>query len=465
MPATPSDPCPRAAWRAVAWVLLAGCSSGAVLTGPDLDGGATDRPVVPAKDVDPDAPGTDAGVIASGPLQVARRDLELSSTNGPRQPSVCFHPASDAFVTAYTTVAGSPTTRARIEARALTVGAGGALTVGASWPVDGDDPPHDASDPAVAASGEASGPALVVWSDDRSGPGRRGALTVYGRLVRPAGGAAPTVSAASVVFDVSQRADGDESLPTVAWDASVGAFLVAWADDRERGVRDEDARVVFARYVSPDQRLGPEQRIGDAMLFQTNPAVASCGDGRFLVAWTDYRREGGTLVRQVRGRLLDARNGTGAGPIWLWGEAPGAPQDLVAVQCAPDRDGWWIAWGVGGPPSTRQLRVARLASSGSLRTLFEPSMQPDGARSPRLAVVPSTGQVVLTQLAQDGPLGYATVLAPGATSFPSATPLTTGAPRVATYGAAIAASTRDATAVAVVALDHERLRATTFAPP
>lgn len=458
--------------RSVALLALAGCSSGSVLIGPDpLDGGgAIDRPVKTPADAEADA-SADGGAVPLDrgpptPLQVAQRDIEVTPVGGVRQPSVCFHPASDAFVTAYTwVIPDTPTPRFRVEARALTVGAGGSLAVGAALQVDGELPPHDAGDVEVAASGEPGGPALVVWVDDRSGPGRRGTIDVYGRFVRPSGGAPPTVANEGVVFDISQHPNTNEALPAAAWDASVGAFLVAWGDDRERGVRDEDARVVFARFVSPDQRLGPEQRVGDNMYFQTNPTVASCGDGRFLVAWTDYRREAGVLISQARGRLLDARTGTGLGPIWLWGEAPGTPQDLVAAQCAPDRDGWWIAWGVGGPPSIRQLRVARLASNGSLRTLFEPSAQLDGARAPRLAVVPATGQVLLTQLAQETNNGYARVLAPGVTMFPTATPLTPSTPRLGTFWSAVAASTRGATAVAVMTLDFDRLRATTFAPP
>ena len=461
----------RSAVMASALVALAGCSTGSVLLDPaSLDGGVVDRPAAVAPDAVSDAkvaPADDAGAddVVLAPLRVAQRDLEVTPVGGVRQPSVCFHPPSDTFVTAYTwVIPDTPTPRFRVEARALAVGAGGSLAVGAPLNLDGEVPAHDAGDPAVAASGEPGGPALVVWVDDRAGPGRRGTIDVYGRFVRPTGGASPAVATAGVVFDISQHAGGDEALPAVAWDASVGAFLVAWADDRERGVRHEDARVVYARFVSPDQRIGPEQRLGDAMLFQTNPSVASCGDGRFLVAWTDYRRDGATLVSQARGLLLDARGGTGPGPIWLWGEAAGASQDLVAAQCAPDRDGWWIAWGVGGPPSVRQLRVARLAPNGSLRTLFEPSVEPDGARAARLASVPATGQVVLTQLSQETSFGYAQVLAPGATAFAPTTTLTPAAPRLGTFWSAIAASTRDATAVAVMTLDYDRLRATTFAP-
>jgi hypothetical protein len=454
----------------VAVLALVGCSTGSVLLGPDpLDAGAADRPDVTTPGADAKVPSPDVAVVVdvpAVPLQLAQRDLEVTPTGGVRQPSITFHPASDAFVTAYTWVLPDvPTPRFRVEARGLAVGPGGSLAVGAPVQVDGDLPAHDAGDPAIAASDAPDGPALVVWVDDRAGPGRRGMVDVYGRLVRPTGGAAPTVATAGVVFDISSHAGTDEALPAVAWDASVGVFLVAWSDDRERGVRHEDARVVYARFVAPDLRIGPEQRLGDAMLFQTNPSVASCGDGRFLVAWTDYRHEGTMLVSQARGLVLDARAGTGPGPTWLWGESLGTPQDLVAAQCAPDRDGWWIAWGVAGPPSIRQLRVARLASNGSLRTLFEPSAQPDGARAARLASVPATGQVVLTQLAQDSTRAYGLVLAPGATAFPAASPLTPAAPRLGTFWSAVAASTRGPTAVAVTTLDYDRLRATTFAPP
>lgn len=424
------------------------------------DAAGADAPRDDAPDAQPEDHRAD--VAPPPPLRVARRDVPITPAGSVRQPSVCFHAGADAFATAYTWVLpAAPTPRFRVEVRAVTLSADGAPAASAPLLVDGDAPPHDAGEPRIAAPDRPDLPALVVWIDDRSAPGARGAIELYGRLVR-LGGGPPSVSPAGEPFAISQRPGSDEHLPGVAWDAAAGSFLVAWADDRERGARHEDARVIYARRVAPDGRVGPELRVGDEGLFQTAPSVASCGDGRFLVTWTDYRAEGRTLVTRARGRILDARTGEARTAIALWGEAPSVPQDPVAAQCAPGGDGWVVAWSVGGPPSVRQVRVARLTRDGALDgEPAAPSALADGARAPDLGVA-TTGQTVLTTLAQDSPYGYASVLGDDVRAPTTSTPLTPAAPRLGTFWASVAASSRRAEALVVMTLDYDRLHATTL---
>ena len=171
------------------------------------------------------------------------------------------------------------------------------------------------------------------------------------------------------------------------------------------------------------------------------------------MTWTDYRAEGRTLITRARGRLLDARTGEARSAIALWGEAPSVPQDPVAVQS------------VGGPPSIRQVRVARLTRDGALDgEPSAPSAQPDGARAPDLAVA-ATGQTVLTTLAQDSTYGHARVLGGDVRVLPTATTLTPSPPRLGTFWASVAASSRRAEALVVMTLDYDRLHATTLVAP
>jgi len=382
---------------------------------------------------------------------------------GARQPDLAFHGGADAFVAAYTWVLpDTPTPRFRIEVRAVTVDALGTPAASAPLMVDGDAVRHDAGDVAVAAPpGGAGAPALVLWTDDRSDPGAPGALEIYGRLLGVAGGAAPAVTAAGEPFVVSGVAGSNESVPAAAWDAAAGRFLVAWGDERERGIRDPDARVVFARTVSPAGELGPEVRVGDDGLFQTYPQVASCGTGVFLVAYTDYVMDGPTLVSRYRGRLFDATTGAPLSDAVTCGEAPGLAQEPPGAACNRRTGEWAVAWTVPGPPSIKQVATAVLTPAGAVAVgPTAVTAQPDGARAPRLAYVHAVNGWVSSPLAQDSTFGYLLELDPAGAPASPMHPLTPLAPSLGTHWSALAAHGTRPLALAVMTLDYQRVHAT-----
>jgi hypothetical protein len=399
----------------------------------------------------------------AGTLALVAQDVPLTPVGSARQPDVAFHGGADAFVAAYTWVLpDAPTPRFRIEVRAVTVDDRGTPAASAPLLVDGDAIPHDAGDVAVAAPPVgADAPALVAWTDDRSAAGAAGAIEIYGRLLAVTGGGAAAVAAVGEPFVVSGVPGTNELVPAAAWDAGAGRFLVAWGDERERGIRDPDARVVFARTVSPAGELGPEVRVGDEGLFQTYPQVASCGTGVFLVAYTDYYVDGPTLVSRYRGRLHDAATGAPLSGAVTYGEAAGLAQETFGLACNRRTGGWVVAWTVPGPPSIKQVATAVLTPEGLVAA--GPTVvtaQPDGARAPRLAWVHAVNGGVLSPLAQDSTFGYLLELDPaGAPASPLHT-LTPVAPSLGTHWSAVAAHGTRPLALALMTLDYQRVHAT-----
>ena len=423
--------------------------------GPFVDDGLDEA----GTESDGESPSTLAGT-----LTVAALDAPLTPVGSARQPEVAFHGAADAFVAAYSWVLPDiPTPRFRVEVRAVTVDAAGTPRASDPLMVDGDFVPHDALDVAVAApSGGDAGPAFVVWNDDRASPGTAGFLEIYGGLVAVTGGSTPAVAALGAPFVVSDVPGTNESVPAAGWDRTAGVFLAAWGDDRERGVRHEDARVVYARTVAPSGTLGPELRLGDDGLFQTSPQIAACDTGRFLVAWTDYVVEGPTLTSRYRGRLLDGRSGA-LSDIVTWGEAPGLAQEPFGVACNRRTGGWAAAWTVPGSPSFKQVATAVLAADGTVTA--GPTVvtaQADGARSPRLAWLRATNSYVLSPLAQDSTFGYVLELDPEGAAASAPRALTPTAPGLGTHWSAVASHSSRPLALVVMTLDYQRVHATTL---
>lgn len=150
--------------------------------------------------------------------------------------------------------------------------------------------------PTLAATPD--GGLLVVWMDARN-LGLR-SYDVYGQLLS-AGGARSGGN-----FRISGgAADGADSWPDVAFNASTGEYLVAWQDSRDLPTRGQD---VYGQRVSRlGVRLGGNVRLSAAPAIgdEEYPAVGCAASGTCLVLWEDSRNEA-TRGSDVYGQRVSA---------------------------------------------------------------------------------------------------------------------------------------------------------------
>jgi hypothetical protein len=121
---------------------------------------------------------------------------------------------------------------------------------------------------------------LVVWEDWRMDPDRQS--DIYGRRVSAAG--APIGANFRIC---GPGAVGWDWTPAVAWDESMGQYLVVWQDERDYGTRGAD---IYGRRLAADgARVGGDFSIsGAGPTSEYGPAVAWGGD-EHLVVWQDAR--------------------------------------------------------------------------------------------------------------------------------------------------------------------------------
>ena len=116
----------------------------------------------------------------------------------------------------------------------------------------------------------------VVWA----GEGIDGPDSGIGlRLFEPGG--LPT----SGDIQVNDYAAGSQYEPSIAYDLSSDRLLVAWTSSGQEEMDDVYARVVDAAGQPVSGEFLVNTTTGDV---QYEPAVATCGDGVFAVAWTSY---------------------------------------------------------------------------------------------------------------------------------------------------------------------------------
>jgi hypothetical protein len=205
--------------------------------------------------------------------------------------------------------------------------------------------------PQIARRGE--GAFAVVWRTvDTAAPERNG---VYLRAV--AGNGAPQGSD----LRVDDGLDSEPGVPAVAFNAA-GAALVTWDACCDGG----GDRGVFARALDVDLLpVGAVVRINDTEAHaQTWPAVATNGDGDFLVAWQAVTgmQQSRYGQRRVRGQLVSAAGGL-LGPELSLSTGDGWGHDTPRLSAGGD-GAFLLSWLVFDGDFPAGIASARLAGDG-----------------------------------------------------------------------------------------------------
>jgi hypothetical protein len=141
---------------------------------------------------------------------------------------------------------------------------------GGEFPVNGATAGTQSS-PVVASNG--SGRSVVVWMDENDGSDSGISGQIYDAAGDPVGGQLP----------INAHTTGSQGSPSVSMDES-GAFVVTWVT-APSGSGSED--IVARRFTNAGVPMEPEFQVnGSAAGHQYRPAVATDHDGGFVVAWT-----------------------------------------------------------------------------------------------------------------------------------------------------------------------------------
>jgi hypothetical protein len=172
-----------------------------------------------------------------------------------------------------------------------------------------------------------NGDIVVVWSDFSQAAADRQGAAIRGRIFRRDG--TPVGNG----FIVNTTTDADQTAPAVA-SIGEGRFVVVWQDGSQNG---PDA---FGFSVRGQVMSGTGARLGDEFVVpvtmfgdQTVPAIAGFSDGKFVVAWRDVQRTP-DFTRKIRAQAFRWTIGASA-PQRLGNEFPVNQIDQV-VDEAPD---------------------------------------------------------------------------------------------------------------------------------
>jgi hypothetical protein len=242
----------------------------------------------------------------------------------------------------------------------------------------------------IASNGTTS---LVVWQDRGAGN-----FDIHGALLAADG----TIVTPDFVVCA---ATGDQTRPTVAYDPTNGAYLVAWADpsaNAANGTTDIRAARVSAAGALLDASCGAV--ISAAPGSQLSPDIAFAS-GRFFIAWEDRRTD-------TNGDIYGARVSLAGGAITVQDPSglaisavASAAQTVPSV--APYGGNFVLAW-----EDTRNLATSKLdiygsrvvAASGVAEAAFAISTGPEDERSPDISDGPlatSPAQVVYLKTRPD----------------------------------------------------------------
>jgi hypothetical protein len=105
---------------------------------------------------------------------------------------------------------------------------------------------------------------------------------------------------------VNTYAANDQLEPSVTADSS-GNFVVAWSSHTQDG---SSLGIFGQRYTGSGAPLGPEFRVNTYTSgVQRHPSVASDSSGNFVVAWSGYAQESGTVDGVVESGIFGQRYG------------------------------------------------------------------------------------------------------------------------------------------------------------
>ena len=273
-----------------------------------------------------------------------------------------------------------------------------------------------------------------MWEDDRLAPDN-GHREIFGRFLTVTPGTAtdpPVVTADGDDFGVTLRPEGEEYLPSVAWDSGANRFLVAWSDDRYAATEGGDARRLFARTVDLDGALGPVVQVGGGSMWQTPSVVVGSGAGRFLVVWGDYDPVGNVLDGGYRARILDA-DGQPATDVLDLVRFGQLSWDRPAAAWHPGTQAWRVVW---TQPTVLGTSVVTLDGAVTAPLILVDT--PDGAGAPSLAWSAPLGRFVLAWHAWWTTEGFAQGLGPDGALLDAPIPLQPTPPPLGTFWVSVA---------------------------
>jgi Ca2+-binding RTX toxin-like protein len=168
---------------------------------------------------------------------------------------------------------------------------------------------NDSFDPSIAAL--SNGNYVVTWTDFGHHLSDTLASSIHGQIYQANG------TVVGIEFQANTTATGSQFASASAPLAS-GKFVVVWTEDQDsnpatNGTTNDTIRAqIFKADGTPDPNVA-ELHIKDSPGHdQTEPAVATLNDGRFIVAWTSASGAAATFDTDIHARLFNA-DGTPSG--------------------------------------------------------------------------------------------------------------------------------------------------------
>ena len=147
----------------------------------------------------------------------------------------------------------------------------------------------------------ANGRFVVAWTDASQTGGDTSNFAIRAQVFNADG------SLSGAEFLVNTTSVGQQDSPTITALAD-GRFVVGWTDFSQTG-GDTSGDAIRAQAFNADGSLsGGEFLVNTTVTSsQSNPAITSLADGRFMVAWSDFSQTGGdTSGYAIRAQMFNA---------------------------------------------------------------------------------------------------------------------------------------------------------------